>query len=293
MSFPGSSKAFKNSVGIDVYYQLWEAEEKTAQVVFCHGEGEHFSRYSEIFEQFAENGIRVMAFDQVGCGETGVKANSLGRPLGMDQTMKDLTEAIIMVHDSSIPLFLMGHSYGGLIVLNYLADGRWRKHVHGAIVSSPYIEAAKEVHPYFISSVAQMSASYLMPNYKMKLGSSEKSLSRDQKAVDAYLKDPLNTFSCTLMQNREQIITSQHLIYSGYKKIELNNLLICHGTADAIASYDATDSLAEKITRENKVTDFEMSTCDGGFHDLMFEEDGDETVCSYIQWIHDHTPAAY
>lgn len=82
-----------------------------AHVVFVHGQAEHVNRYNHVFSEFAKAGIKVHAFDQVGCGRTGKKARSLGLAMGMARTELDIDDAIVRMYDEETPLFLMGHSF--------------------------------------------------------------------------------------------------------------------------------------------------------------------------------------
>ncbi|KAJ9074093.1 hypothetical protein DSO57_1009688 [Entomophthora muscae] len=126
---------FENCLGLDVFYKIWEPREARANVLFVHGHGEHISRYDEVFAKFAKSGIKVLGFDQVGCGETGKRANDIGGVRGIEQLLHDITVAIAWIHKNGTPLFLMGHSFGGCAVLNYVARGEKRHFIHGAIAS--------------------------------------------------------------------------------------------------------------------------------------------------------------
>ncbi|KAJ3257252.1 hypothetical protein HK103_004806 [Boothiomyces macroporosus] len=49
-----------------LYTRTWLPDKLKATVVFVHGLGEHVTRYDEMFGRFADNGIKVTAFDQRG-----------------------------------------------------------------------------------------------------------------------------------------------------------------------------------------------------------------------------------
>lgn len=83
--------------------------------MFIHGQAEHIRRYDHVFHEFAKYGFKVHSFDQVGCGRTGERANNLGDALGLARVLLDVDDCIDRVHDPDIPLFLMGHSFVGLI----------------------------------------------------------------------------------------------------------------------------------------------------------------------------------
>ncbi|KAJ9064592.1 hypothetical protein DSO57_1028910 [Entomophthora muscae] len=241
--------SFKNNLRVDVFYKIWKPKETKVNVVFCHGHSEHVSRYSDIFTRFSENGIKVLAFDQVGYGETGMKMNDLGGARGAEQLLLDMTKAIDVIHKPGIPLFLMGHSFGGLGVLNYLSRGEKKELVHGGVTSD------------------------------------WNDISRNRSTQEKLKSDPLVTFNSTLIQLSDLLLGCQRLIFDGYKSICVSNLLLAHGTDDAIISHDAAVHVAEKLKTNGRIPNFEMKTLPGAYHDLMFEPDGDELVSYFINWI--------
>jgi acylglycerol lipase len=62
------------------------------------------------FEKFAQVGIKVVAFDQRGHGETGKKTNSMGTGSDLRTMFKDVDEFIEKFHEPGVNLILMGFS---------------------------------------------------------------------------------------------------------------------------------------------------------------------------------------
>jgi acylglycerol lipase len=79
-----------------------------------HGFGEHTGRYLEFFEKFAQNGIKVISFDQRGHGQTGKIINKIGVGSNTKILFKDVDELIEKYRDATANLVLMGHSYVSL-----------------------------------------------------------------------------------------------------------------------------------------------------------------------------------
>ncbi len=120
-----SSEAYITSDGLDIYTKTWEpaADQKVkATVVFAHGLGEHINRYNHVFSNFTENGIKVHAFDQRGFGQTARKNGIIGHNEGFKQVMKDMKDASERVRIDGVPHFVMGHSMGGCIALNFAIE---------------------------------------------------------------------------------------------------------------------------------------------------------------------------
>ncbi|KAJ9065784.1 hypothetical protein DSO57_1015994 [Entomophthora muscae] len=280
---------FKNNIGVEVFYKVWQPKAAPkAHVVFCHGHGEHVSRYDQIFAKFAESNIKVLAFDQVGCGETGKRVNDIGGAMGEEQVLRDMTFAIDLIHNPNVPLFLMGHSFGGLSAMNYASRGEKRHLVHGAIASAPCVELAKErLPPTFIINVL-MGISYIAPSLKLPIGVENNVLCRNKTVVESYCKDPLVFYNSALLQFRGLVFGGQKLVTNGYKDIKVDNLLITHGTDDVITAYEASYALAKKLKQEKKIPNLKLKTYYGYRHELMFEPEANEVIQNYIDWILNH-----
>lgn len=91
-----------------------------ARIVVVHGYGEHAGRYSELASRLASKDIAVTAFDLPGHGQSaGVPGD-----LGGFENLDELLEMVCQASGSSngdVPLAVLGHSLGGLIVAGFAA----------------------------------------------------------------------------------------------------------------------------------------------------------------------------
>ncbi|KAJ9057891.1 hypothetical protein DSO57_1018069 [Entomophthora muscae] len=286
-----SGAYIKNDIGIELFYRVWEPTEiPKAHLVFVHGHGEHISRYIDVFDQFSKVGIKVLAFDQVGCGETGRRANDIGGAMGLKRVLLDISLMIEQIYRPDIPLFLMGHSFGGAAILNYLERGSMRELLYGAIASAPCIEVYKDsIPPNIVKHSLTFLASYF-PRLKVSVGVDISLLSRKKSVIELYKKDPFVFSKCALVQLQDVLTGCQNLLKEGYKKICVPRLLLAHGTGDRITSYEATYSLATKLEGTGNIKHLEMKTYHGFYHELHFEPESDEVLANYIKWIFDQLP---
>lgn len=119
---------------VQVHTETWTPESPIACIVFVHGLGEHIGRYRHVFSALHDSGIKVHSWDQRGFG----KSKDLGTwppcHLGnRDVIMEDVSEAIERAKIPDKPLYLYGHSMGGLIVLDYATSKK--KPISGVISS--------------------------------------------------------------------------------------------------------------------------------------------------------------
>lgn len=127
-------------------------ESAKAVVIALHG----FNEYSRIFESpakwWSKRRIAVYAYDQRGFGET----EAPGIWPGNHTLLSDLKDAVRVIADQNpgIPIFLLGTSMGGAVIMSAL-DERYQEAselagmVSGIILSAPAVWGRSEMHPFF------------------------------------------------------------------------------------------------------------------------------------------------
>jgi acylglycerol lipase len=174
-----------------LYTRTWTPTDNIiATVLFCHGLGEHCSRYDQMFSIFAENGIKTKAFDQRGFGHT-VRLNGFhGYNDGIDSTFSDILLLSRQTQIPAVPHFIMGHSMGGGIAL--LFAHKHPQGLAGVIASAPLINPGKSTKPspieYFLLGhvLPRIIPTFVIPN-KVDVTN----ISRDPEEIKKYQQDPL------------------------------------------------------------------------------------------------------
>ncbi|MEX2104963.1 MAG: alpha/beta fold hydrolase, partial [Bacilli bacterium] len=120
--------------GVNLYYHGWVPAEPRALMVLIHGAGEHSGRYSHIGEECLLHQIAFIAPDLRGFGQSGGSRGHINR---FHEYLDDLQILITLLQSQypAVPLFLSGHSLGGLIVIRY--GQAYPCKVNGVILSSP------------------------------------------------------------------------------------------------------------------------------------------------------------
>ncbi|KAG0083129.1 hypothetical protein BGZ93_003386 [Podila epicladia] len=277
--------------GHNIFTKTWYAVgTPVASIVFVHGLGEHCVRYDHVFEEFNKAGFQVHAFDQRGFGETGKKSKSLGATGGYVKAIPDITAALKRSEIEGVPLFLMGHSYGGSLVLNYDCIGPMRTKLAGLIASAPLVLATGPArHGLTISFAGAVSK--VAPSLKIPTNLSSKFISRDAKQVSKYNDDPLVHGYGTTKGLFDMLANGKALLTSRYQEITATvPLLICHGTADGLTDFQASKDFYDKC----QVKDKEYKVYKDFYHELHNEPEDDrkEVIDFYVQWIKARLPAA-
>jgi alpha-beta hydrolase superfamily lysophospholipase len=133
------------------FIRMWApGQDARGKVLLCHGYGEHSGRYEHVGHGLADAGFKVYALDLFGHGED-IEFNgpTLQPPPGVKtvfDTFVDDVEALLqqLGQEDGLPLFLFGHSMGGLIAvmtaLRMLEKGGWK--CKGLLLSAPAIRLA-------------------------------------------------------------------------------------------------------------------------------------------------------
>ncbi|KAF9131914.1 hypothetical protein BGW39_001150 [Mortierella sp. 14UC] len=276
--------------GHEIFTKTWFAVgAPVAAVVFVHGLGEHIVRYDHVFEEFNKAGFQVSAFDQRGFGQTGKKSTTLGSTGGYDKAIPDITAALERGKIEGLPLFLMGHSYGGSLVLNYDCIGPLRTKLSGLIASAPLVLASAPTRPSAFTVGVAGLVSKILPSFQTQVVLDSAFISRDADHVEKYNTDPLIHGYISTKGVYDMLTNGKLLLTERYKLITKDvPVLIAHGTEDGLTDYTASKEFFDKI----EVQDKEYKVYEGHFHELHNEPEAERKVVidHYIQWIRAHLP---
>lgn len=178
---------FAAADGVRLRWHGWPVADARAALLLSHGLGEHAGRYAPVAAWLARHGVAVYAPDHRGHGGSGGVQGHVERFAHFaDDFARFRHEVAGRV--ARLPLFVMGHSLGGLIALRYL-----QTHPHdglrGAVLSAPALEAA--LRPPRWKTAAAGVLSRLAPRLRLGNEIDPSFLSRDEAYVRAYRDDPL------------------------------------------------------------------------------------------------------
>ncbi|WP_221566476.1 alpha/beta hydrolase [Alkalihalobacillus sp. TS-13] len=111
---------------------IWEAEDAIAVIVMVHGAGEHHGRYEWLCSQWVANGYHVVMGDLPGQGAT---RRNRGHIYSFSEYIDTIENWMEAASQFGLPIFLFGHSMGGLAVIRALTERKMP--VNAVILSSP------------------------------------------------------------------------------------------------------------------------------------------------------------
>jgi len=269
---------WQTPVGVQLYTRSWLPETPVrAAVVLVHGLGEHCARYDHVAAAFNPQGIAVYGFDHRGHGRSaGVRGHipSFNAVFGdIDHFIEEARKA----HPGK-PVFVYGHSLGGLFVLDYgLAC---KPDISGVISSAPALSTGDPVGGAKL--MAGKVLYVLVPSFTMPNGLDVKNLSRDPMVGKAYTSDPLVTSMISARLGLDLINTGK---WVGEHAAEWTlPLLLMNGSADHLVSPLAIHQFAAAVP-QNTITYKEW---DGMYHEIHNEIGKEQVIQDMLDWLNQH-----
>lgn len=245
----------------------WEpSHDPRAEMVLCHGIAEHSGRYEAVGRQFADAGIAVTAYDQIGFGASG------GRRAWVDQwsDVLDQIEAhVVRAKESRKPVILLGHSNGGLFALEYALAERPSPDL--LVLSAPSLFGGAA----WMRAIAPVLAA-TVPKLEIPNGLDGSQLSRDPTVGEAYFADPL-TYPKTTTRYGAEMFAAMDRVRGSVERLTIPTLVI-HGAADPIVPPQSSAALGE-------VEGVDRRLYPALRHELFNEPEGPEVISDVIAWI--------
>lgn len=272
---------FEGADGMRLFYQVWKPlmviDSALPALVFIHGMAEHSDRYQFPVQYFTERGYTAYAMDLRGHGKSGGRkayADSL------DQLIEDIDLFVRMVarREEGKKLFLIGHSFGGQLVLNYAIRPRHHlKYLSGIIVSSPNIRLRLKV-PKIKRVLAPILSRYI-PRLALGNELDPALVCRNEEVVQAYRRDKRVLKKITTRLANE-ILSNQEDLEDLAKKIRTPCLLM-HAGDDKICCPEGTRDFFGKIP----IRDKKLIIYDGFYHELFNERERERVFKDMEAWI--------
>jgi alpha-beta hydrolase superfamily lysophospholipase len=260
--------------GNSLFAREWVPGSKPkALVVLVHGLSDHGGRYRQVAESFAKDNVAFLAPDLRGHGKSDGKRCHFD---SLELVMDDLNTVVnfIIKKYPGIPVFIYGQSMGGNLALNYAF--RFRQKIAGVIANSPWFRLAKK--PNLISRAAASLLDPFFPSMLFPDGLKSGDICHIPEVCESYRTDPLSDHKISVRTYRILARAGEWLL----KNAENFTMpvLLMHGNADPITSFDASRQFAGKMGLLCQFHSWE-----GLFHELHNEASGKEVTGIMIGWL--------
>jgi alpha-beta hydrolase superfamily lysophospholipase len=263
---------------VDIYYQCWLPEDRPkAILLIVHGLAEHSGRYMNVVNHFVPLGYGVYGIDHVGHGKSAGKRVYVRRFQDFTDSLKTYLDMIREWHPQQ-PLFLVGHSMGGLIGAVYLLD--YRTELAGAVLSGPSVKIPDNISPAVVFVGRVLSA--LMPAFGLIQLEAE-GVSRDPAVVQAYISDPLVYTGKTTARLAAEMLQAMKRVSAEGARITLP-VLILQGGADRLVDPEGARMLHNLV----QSTDKAIKVYDGFYHEVFNEPEHGQVMKDVEMWLEAH-----
>jgi len=273
-------ETLKMGTGPSIHVRSWRPTGAVrAVVVICHGVNSHGGQYGWTAERLVEAGHVVYALDLRGRGKSD------GERFYVDDVaeyVSDLAGTIRLAksREAGLPVFLLGHSAGGVVSCSYALD-------HQAELAGLVCEsfAFKVPAPDF-ALAAIKGLSRIAPRLgALKLHN--KDFSRDPKAVAILDADPLIAREVQPARTVAALVRADERLRREFPRITLP-VLILHGTADKATVPSGSRFFYETAGSKDKT----LKLYEGHAHDLLNDLGKEDVLADIRSWIDKHLPGA-
>jgi alpha-beta hydrolase superfamily lysophospholipase len=269
---------FKGVRDANIYYQAWLPEgEAKAVLLVVHGLGEHSGRYKNVVDHFVPLEYAVYGLDHIGHGKSEGKREIVAR-------FEDFTDTLTIFYklvtgwQPGKPVFLLGHSMGGLIATCYLLDHQ--ADFKGAVISAPAIKIAESITPTTITLSKILSK--LAPGMGM-LALDASNICHDPQVVSAYVNDPLVFHAKTPARLAAEMLRGMLRVDAEVSKISLP-FIVVQGSEDKLVDPRGAQMLYDRASSTDKT----IKVYEGLYHEVFNEPERARVLADVETWLTAH-----
>jgi len=266
--------------GLNIFVRSWRpVGTPRAVVVICHGVKSHSGYYGWVAEQLVAHGLAVYALDLHGRGQSD------GDRFYLDK-FQDYTDdvhatmALAKSREPGLPVFLLGHSAGGVVSSVYTLE-------HQADLKGFICESfAFQVYAPDFALAVLKGLSHVAPHAHV-LDLKTADFSRDPKAVQFMLDDPLIAHEVQPTRTVAQLVLADERLKKEFPLITLP-VLILHGTADKVTKPGGSQLFYDTAGSTDKT----LKLYEGHYHDLLNDIGKEQVMTDINAWINAHLSPA-
>jgi alpha-beta hydrolase superfamily lysophospholipase len=274
------TEMFKGPSGLELFFRSWRPEGAVrGAVAIVHGFNSHGGYYSWVAEQLNASGFAAYAVDLRGRGQSAGERFFVERFTDYVGDVGALV-GLARAREEGAPLFLLGHSAGGVISCLYALE-------HGQELAGLICESfAFRMPAPDIALAVLKGLSHVAPHiHVLKLENEH--FSRDPKVLHKMNDDPLIAHEVQPTQTVAEMVRADELLQRSFSKLTLP-LLILHGTADKATKPSGSQFFFETSGSRDKT----LKLYEGHYHDLLNDIGKERVMADILEWLRGRLPAA-
>ena len=243
-------------------------------VLIVHGLNSHSGYYQNFAAQLNENDYEVYAMDLRGRGQSEGERYFIRDYKDIVADIDQLINIVKCAHPT-LPVFLFGHSAGGVFASVYAVQNQLK--LKGLIAES----FAFQVPSPRVALATIKFLSYIIPHIRLvKLNNAD--FSREHAVVDSMNHDPLLANEKQPTKTMQQLLLAAEYLKKAMPEIKLP-LLILHGTADKATRPAGSEYFMEHASSADK----QLKLYEGHYHDLLNDKYHGIIVRDILRWLHE------
>lgn len=268
--------SFRGVGDLEIFFRLWRPDSAPrGAVVIVPGFNSHSGYYGWVAEQLLRSNLAVYALDLRGRGKSEGERFYVEKFADYADDVAKFV-ALVKAREPGLPLFMLGHSAGGVVACLYALD-------HQAELAGLVCEsfAFQVPAPDFALAVLK-GLSHVAPHAHV-LELKNEDFSRDPQAVAAMNADPLIAGESQPTLTVAEMVRADERLKAEFGSITLP-VLILHGTADKATKPSGSQLFYERVGSADKT----LKLYEGHYHDLL-NDLGKELVLGDIKvWLDAH-----
>ena len=265
----------------------WHSEGETKYVIiFLHGLNNCVSFNCNFLREIPKHGGSAIASDHIGSG----KSPGVNQYTSIEEICEETRQLIRyarVIYGPDVPIFLMGHSLGGLTVLNFcLSHVTEVNMLSGVIAHAPWLDTGKALRPTpFLVSVVRLAAA-IVPRFQIPTGlkienSCYPEAYKRMAISSGFAKMSMTPFLFnSVLSSMKFVKENRHLFPTGLP------LLFIQGTDDGCVNVENNIEWAEEvIEKQGEDTKSELKIIEGGPHDTTKYKTRKESLTTLFEFI--------
>lgn len=270
--------SFEGVGGLKIATRSWDAVgEPRAVIVLVHGFNAHSGYMTWPAEQLAAEGFAAYALDHRGRGK------SEGERFYVEEFsdyLADLDKLVNIARSENpgLPVYLLGHSAGGVIATSYVFEHQ--DEIAGLVCES----FAFDVGLPHLVQLALQGVSYLTPHlHVFSLNNAD--FSRDPAAVEAMNNDPLIAKESQPAETASEMLKAAARLKENMPNFKVP-VFIIHGTEDKATRPEGSQYFYDHAGSQDKT----LKLYEGHYHDLLADIDKEVVMKDIKDWINERLP---
>jgi alpha-beta hydrolase superfamily lysophospholipase len=273
-----NESSFEGVGGLKIFTRAWlPVARPRAAIILIHGFNAHSGYMRWPAEQFAASGLAAYALDLRGRGKSEGErfyVENFSDYLGdVDKLVR-----IARSENPGIPVYVLGHSAGGVIATSYVLEHQ--SEIAGLICES----FAYDVGLPDAVSLILKGISHLAPHLHVFTLKNEV-FSRDPKAVAVMDNDPLIANESQPAETAAEMLKAAERLTGNFPKLTVP-VFIIHGTVDKATRPAGSQRFYDAAGSKDKT----LKLYDGHYHDLLNDLGKEEVMADILAWIDKRLP---